>query len=232
MLMRYAQIKPEQEVLGYDTINRFLANPASSFAEEDVSKFSMTCKVVTLFDRAHSLGLSWAAGLTYHPVSLCVLLTDLFAPPALATSDETRANLTSKLVAMRHATQAFRDTIAPLAIGANIQDPLIVIHVMVLLALIRLDVAPTWTESSVENALAAVALVDDTSFEYIGNVNPILGFLLTAIGQVLIDELIRIRGLASKSKVDIEQENRMRDATDRLAVALRACGTESPYIGE
>ena len=63
--MRYVQIKPEQEVLGYDTINRFLANPASSFAEEDVSKFSMTCKAVTLFDRAHSLGLSWAAGLAY-----------------------------------------------------------------------------------------------------------------------------------------------------------------------
>jgi len=133
---------------------------------------------------------------------------------------------------MRHATQAFKDTIAPLAVGANIQDPLIIIHAMVLLALIRLDVAPTWTESSVKNALAAVALVDDTSFEYIGNVNPILGFLLTAIGQVLIDELIRIRGLASKSKADTEQEKRMRDATDRFAVALRACGTESPYIGE
>ena len=133
---------------------------------------------------------------------------------------------------MRHATQAFKDTIAPLAVGANIQDPLIVIHGMVLLALIRLDVAPTWTESSVENALAAVALVDDTSFEYIGNVNPILGFLLVAIGQVLIDELIRIRGLLSRSKADIEQEKRMKDATDRLIVVLRACGAESPYIGE
>ena len=133
---------------------------------------------------------------------------------------------------MRHATQAFKDTIAPLAVGANIQDPLIVIHGMVLLALIRLDVAPTWTEGSVENALAAVALVDDASFEYIGNVNPILGFLLVAIGQVLIDELIRIRGLLSRSKADIEQEKRMKDATDRLIVVLRACGAESPYIGE
>lgn len=64
-LIRYVQTKPEQEVLGYDTINRFLANPASSFAEEDVSKLSMTCKAVTLFDRAHSLGLSWATGLAY-----------------------------------------------------------------------------------------------------------------------------------------------------------------------
>lgn len=133
---------------------------------------------------------------------------------------------------MRHATQAFKDTIAPLAVGANIQDPLILIHAMVLLAIIRLDVAPTWTESSVENALAAVALVDDASFEYIGNVNPILGFLLAAIGQVLIDELIRIRGLANRSKADTEREKRMRDATDRLIVTLRACGAESPYIGE
>lgn len=133
---------------------------------------------------------------------------------------------------MHHATQAFKDTIAPLTVGANIQDPLILIHAMVLLALIRLDVAPTWTESSVENALAAVALVDDASFEYIGNVNPILGFLLAAIGQVLIDELIRIRGLANRSKADTEREKRMRDATDRLTVTLRACGAESPYIGE
>jgi len=133
---------------------------------------------------------------------------------------------------MRHATQAFKDTIVPLAVGANIQDPLIVIHAVVLLALIRLDVAPTWTESSVENALATVALVDDASFEYIGNVNPILGFLLAAIGQVLIDELIRIRGLPRKSKADTDQEKRVKDATDRLTLALRACGAESPYIGE
>ena len=133
---------------------------------------------------------------------------------------------------MRHATQAFKSTIAPLAVGANIQDPLIIIHTMVLLALIRLDVAPTWTESSVDNALAAVALVDGTSFEYIGNVNPILGFLLTAIGQVMVDELIRIRRLASKSKVDTEEEEKLKDATDRLALTLRACGAESPYIRE
>ena len=57
------QIQPEPEVRAYDTINRFLVNPASSFAEEDVSKFSMVCKAVTLFDRAHSLGLSWASGM-------------------------------------------------------------------------------------------------------------------------------------------------------------------------
>lgn len=54
------QLRPEQEVQGYDTINRFFANPASSFAEEDVSKFSMACKAVTLLDRAHSLRQSWA----------------------------------------------------------------------------------------------------------------------------------------------------------------------------
>lgn len=131
---------------------------------------------------------------------------------------------------MRQATQAFKDTIAPLAARANIQDPLIVIHAMVLLTFIRLDVAPTWTRSSVENALAVVALVDHTSFEYIGNVNPILGFLLTAIGQVLIDELIRIRGLASKSEADVEQEKKVKNAADRLGVVLRACGAESPYI--
>jgi len=133
---------------------------------------------------------------------------------------------------MRHATQVFKDTIAPLAVGANIQDPLIVIHAMVLLAFIRLDVAPMWTKHSVENALAAVALVDHTSFEYIGNVDPILGFLLTAIGQVLIDELIRIRGLASKSEADTEQEQVIKNAADRLGVVLRACGAESPYICE
>lgn len=57
-----SQIHPEQEVQSYDTINRFLANPASSFAEEDVSKFSMVCKAVTLLDRAHLLGLSRATG--------------------------------------------------------------------------------------------------------------------------------------------------------------------------
>jgi len=103
---------------------------------------------------------------------------------------------------------------------------------MILLASIRLDVSPTWTKSSVDNALAAVALVNDTSLEHIGNVNPILGFLFTAVGQVLIDELIRIRGLASRSEEDTEQEAKMKNATDRLIVALRACGAECPYICE
>ena len=151
---------------------------------------------------------------------------------ALATNNETKTNLTARLAALRHAIQAFKNTIAPLPVGANIQDQLIVIHAMVLLALIRLDVAPTWTGGSVHNALAAVTLVDDASFEYIGNVNPILGFLLTAIGQVLIDELIRIRRLANKPKEDGEREKKIKDAVDRLAIALRACGAESPYICE
>lgn len=64
-----------QEVEGYDTINKFLANPASSFAEEDVSIMSMACKAVTLLDRAHTLGLSWTAGLTCRFVRLSVPLT-------------------------------------------------------------------------------------------------------------------------------------------------------------
>ena len=133
---------------------------------------------------------------------------------------------------MYHATQEFRDTIAPFAVGANIQDALVIIHTMILLASIRLDVAPSWTKSSVNDALAVVALVDDASFEYIGHVHPILGFLLTAVGQVFIDELIRIRGLPSKSKEDTEEEAKMKNATDRLAVALKACGADCPYICE
>jgi hypothetical protein len=137
-----------------------------------------------------------------------------------------------KVTPMRHAMQAFKNTIAPLTAGANIQDPLVVIHTMILLASIRLDTSPTWSRHSVESALAAVALVDDTSFEYLGHVQPILGFLLTGIGQVLVDELARIRGLASKSQEDAEQEAKMKDATDRLVVVLRACGAESPYICE
>lgn len=133
---------------------------------------------------------------------------------------------------MRNAIQAFKDTITPLAIGANIQDPLVVIHATILLASIRLDVSPTWGKHSVESALAAVALVNDTSFEYIGHVDPILGFLLTAIGQVLVDELIRLGGLANKSREDAEREAKIKDAADRLAIVLRACGAESPYICE
>ena len=226
------QIKPEHEVLGYDTINRFLANPASSFAEEDVSKFSMTCKAVTLFDRAHSLGMSWAAGLRQRP-RLCIRpMTDRFysSPSTLATSAEAKADLATELAAMRHATQAFKDTIAPLAVGANIQDPLITIHMTVLLASIRLDVAPSWAKCSVKSALAAVALVDDASLEHIGPVDPILGFLLTAVGQVFIDELIRIRGLTHKSKEDTEQEVKMKNAMDSLVVVLKECGADCPYI--
>ncbi|KAF9785301.1 hypothetical protein BJ322DRAFT_1108757 [Thelephora terrestris] len=209
-LQQFKNVHPEQEVQGYDTINRFLANPSSSFAEEDVSKFSMACKAVTLLDRAHSLGLSWAA----------------------ARDDETRADLTAKVIKMRHATQTFKDTIAPLPVGANIQDALVIIHAMAILASIRLDTSPTWSEHSVESALAAVALVDSTSFKYIGHANPILGFLLTAIGQVLVDELARIHGLVRKTKDDIEQEAMMKNAADRLAVALRACGAESPYVSD
>jgi len=159
-------------------------------------------------------------------------LTDLFAPFTLATNDETRADLTTKLTAMSHATRAFKDTIAPLAVGANIRDPLVVIHAMILLTAIRLDVAPTWTKYSVKNAFEAVALVDNASFEYIGHVHPILGFLLTAVGQVFIDELTRIRGSENRSTEDAEQEGKMKSAMDRLLIALRACGSECPYICE
>jgi len=133
---------------------------------------------------------------------------------------------------MRHATQAFKDTIAPLAVGANIQDPLVVIHTMILLASIRLDVAPSWTKASVENALAAVALVDDATFDNSGDVYPILGSLLAAVGQVLIDELIRLRGLASKSEEDTEREVKVKNAADRLGGVLEACGADCPYICE
>jgi len=133
---------------------------------------------------------------------------------------------------MRHATRAFKDTIAPLTVGANIQDPLVVIHMMILLTSIRLDLAPTWTKTSVENALAAVALVDDANFGYSEHVYPILGSLLAAVGQVLIDELIRIRGLASKSKEDTELETKVKNEAERLAVALGAYGTGCPYVCE
>ena len=233
MLMCFAQIRPEQEVQGYDTINRFLANPASSFAEEDVSKFSMACKAVTLLDRANSLGLSWVTGLACQPnATECIIDGNDFVLFYPAPNAGARADLAMKFTAMRHAMQTFKDTIAPLVAGANIQDPLIVIHAAILLASIRLDVSPTWSQHSIESALAAVALVDNASLEYIGHVNPILGFLLPAIGQVLVDELARIRELASKSKEDDEREERMRNGTARLAVVLRACGAESPYICE
>lgn len=150
----------------------------------------------------------------------------------LAPDDGTRADLKMKITVMRNAIQAFKDTITPVVVGANIQDPLVVIHATILLASILLDVSPTWSEHSVESALAAVALVNDTSFEYIGHVNPILGFLLTAIGQVFVDELTRLGRSANKSTEDVEREVRMKDAADRIAVALRACGAESPYICE
>jgi hypothetical protein len=150
----------------------------------------------------------------------------------LAPDDETRAELKMKMAVLRNAIHAFKDTITPLAVGANIQDPLVVIHATVLLASILLDVSPTWSKHGVESALTAVELVNGTSFEYIGHVNPILGFLLTAIGQVLVDELTRLGRLANKSKEDAEWEAKMKDGADRFAVALRACGAESPYICE
>ena len=230
-LIRFAQIRLEQEVHGYDTINRFLANPASSFAEEDVSKFSMACKAVTLLERAHSLRLS----LDTSGLAISALFNQKYHSRTLfylAPDSETREDLKMKITAMRNAIHTFKDTITPLAFGANIQDPLVVIHATILLASIRLDVSPTWSKHSVESALSAVELINDTSFEYIGHVNPILGFLLTAIGQVLVDELTRFRRLSIKSKEDDEQEAKMKDAADRFAVALRACGAESPYICE
>lgn len=84
-LIHIVQIQSDQDVRGYDTINRFLANPASSFAEEDVSKFSMACKAVTLLDRAHFLGLSWAAGLTYQSDAIGRITYEIhLAPPRLS----------------------------------------------------------------------------------------------------------------------------------------------------
>ena len=155
-----------------------------------------------------------------------------FVSPTPAATDEARENTVTCVAAMRHATQAFKDTIAPLALGANIQDPLVVIHTMILLTSIRLDMAPSWTKASVDNALAAVALVGDAMFGHTGHVYPILGSLLAGIGQVLIDELIRIHGLASKSEEDIEREAKVKSAADRLDVALGACGVDCPYICE
>jgi len=155
-----------------------------------------------------------------------------FLPATSATTSEAKENVATCVTAMRHATQAFKDTIAPLAVGANIQDPLVVIHAIILLASIRLDTAPSWTKASVENALAAVALVDDATFGNSGHVYPILGFLLVAIGQVLIDELIRIRGLVSKSEEDAQREMKVKNAADRLDGVLRACGADCPYICE
>ena len=232
--MHFIQSRPEQEVQGYDTINRFLANPSSSFAEEDVSKFAMACKAATLLDRANSLGISWATGSAFrlNIGRLTFAHRFRFVLSNLALNDETKTDLTMKIAAMRHAIQAFKDTISPLTVGANIQDPLVVIHAMILFASIRLDTSPAWSKHSVESALAAVALVDDTSFEYMGHVNPILGFLLSAIGQVLVDELMRIRGSVSNLKEDAELEAKMKNAADRLSVVLRACAAESPYICE
>ena len=138
-----------------------------------------------------------------------------------------------KVAALRNGIQAFKDTITPLAIGANIQDPLVVIHATILLASIQLDSSPPmWSQHSVESALEAVALVNETGFEYIGHVNPILGFLLPAIGQVFIDELARLGRSLNRSKEDVERKAEMKDAVGRLAVALRACGAESAYICE
>ena len=133
---------------------------------------------------------------------------------------------------MRHATQAFKGTIAPLGVGANIQDPLVVIYTMILLTSIRLDMAPSWTKASIDSALAAVELVGDAMFGHTGHVYPILGSLLAAVGQVLIDELIRIRGLASTSEEEMEREMKLKNAADRLDVVLGTCGVDCPYICE
>ena len=125
----------------------------------------------------------------------------------------------------------FRGTISPVAPGGKTNRRLVTVHTLTLLALLRLDTSSSWTTKSVEAALSVVSLLDHIYPEELRPINPMLGFLWSGAGQVLIDECSRLREVPGSSSPSDGNENKITEAIKRLCYFMEECGHDCPYIG-
>lgn len=125
----------------------------------------------------------------------------------------------------------FRETIAPIVPGAKVNRRLVMVHTLTLLAVLRLDTSPSWTRKSVEAALSAISLLDHIYPDELKPINPMIGFLWSGAGQVLIDERYRLSEASGSGLPSDRDENKITEAINRLCYFMEECGRGCPYIG-
>ena len=123
----------------------------------------------------------------------------------------------------------FRETISPVVPGSKANRRLVTVHTLTLFAMLGLDTPSSWTRKGVEAALSIVSLLDHIYPEELKPMSPIIGFLWSGAGRVLIDESSRL-GEASGSV--LSPENKIEVAAKRLCYFMEECGRDCPYIGE
>ena len=123
----------------------------------------------------------------------------------------------------------FRGTISPVVPGGKTNQRLVTVHTLTLLAMLRLDTSPNWTRKSIEAALSVVSLLDHVHAEELSPINPMIGFLWSGAGQVLIDESSRLT--AGPDLSSDGNENKIAEAINRLRYFMEQCGHDCPYIG-
>lgn len=131
---------------------------------------------------------------------------------------------------MRRIIDDFRETIPPIVPGGKTNQRLMTVHTLTLLAVLRLDTSSNWTTKSIETALSVISLLDHIHPEELKPINPVIGFLWSGAGQVLIDESYRL-GEDSGSYLSSDgNEGKIAEAIDRLCYLMEECGRDCPYI--
>jgi len=125
----------------------------------------------------------------------------------------------------------FRGTISPVIPGGKANQRLVTVHTLTILAMLRLDTSPNWTRKSIEAALYVVSLLDHVHPEELKPINPMIGFLWSGAGQVLIDESSRLGVVAESGLSPDGDENEITEAISRLCYFMEECGHDCPYIG-
>lgn len=124
----------------------------------------------------------------------------------------------------------FRETIPPIVPGGKANRRLMTVHTLTLLAVLRLDTSSNWTTKSIEAALSVISLLDHIHPEELKPINPVIGFLWSGVGQVLIDESYRLGGDSGSNLSSGGNEGTISAAIDRLYYLMEECGRDCPYI--
>ena len=125
----------------------------------------------------------------------------------------------------------FRETISPVVPGGKANRRLVTVHTLTLLAVLRLDTSSNWTTKSIKAALSVISLLDHIHPEELKPINPLIGFLWSGAGQVLIDESYRLGEASGSSLSSGGNEGKIAEAINRLCYFMGECGHDCPYIG-
>ncbi|KAF9649176.1 hypothetical protein BDM02DRAFT_1941948 [Thelephora ganbajun] len=179
-------------------------NPVTTFyGDEEVSFITMECKAAILLHRAHKLAMEMAAN------------------PSRATDKHTK---------LCRIIDDFRGTISPVVPGGKANRRLVIVHTLAVLATLRLDISPNWTKKSIEAAFYVISILDNIYPEELKPVNPMIGFLWSGVGQVLIDESSRLATASGSSLPSDENEDKIEEAINQLCYFMEECGRDCPYI--